>query len=166
MGYQQFLFEEYLDPIRLKAGKQTCPCCGKKMRAYRKEINKKTASLLIEIFRWCRDNKRNTFNPVRVFDSNHWAIAKMQILHYFGLISRTKHTGWWNLLPKGVDFLAGHIQIPQSVWAFNNKVILEDDAYVHIDNVVPQWQVSPSDYRFDYIPVQYRTEIPLKELKR
>ena len=37
------LLEQYLDPIRLKEGKDKCPCCGKLMRSYCKTLEVATA---------------------------------------------------------------------------------------------------------------------------
>lgn len=47
---QRTLFAGYLDPTKLKEGKEKCPCCGKNLRAYAKNLDKRLISDMILVF--------------------------------------------------------------------------------------------------------------------
>ena len=162
MNSQGILFREYLDPIRLKEGKSKCPCCGKLMRAYCKTMDKRLVQLGYDILDYLEREKRMLFKPADVWGNEadtliaHRKICDVNKLHYWKLIESLK--GGWTLTRKGFKFLTGRIQVPKSIWVFNDEVVLEDDTMVHVGNVDERWQVERSDYTFDYIPQKYETE--------
>ncbi len=161
MPQYQFLFQEYLNPLRLKAGKDKCPCCGKLMRAYCKTLDDRLVKLAWDIAIYLQKNKRQTFNPREVF-TNYHHILDFQKLGYWGIVARTDKSGWWKMTKKGWAFLMGKIKLPKKVWVFNKKVVLEEDVYfVGVDNPDPRWQEERSDYTLDYLPHKYQTEIKL-----
>lgn len=141
-----------LDPIKLRAGTEKCPCCGKLMRAYAKTLDKRLIDLLFDACWYMTDNKGMTFNPRIVWKDDHQKINDFQKLGYWKLIQRTKSAGHWKITDKGWNFTAGQIQLPRRVWVFNRQVILEDDEMVRVNHADPRWQTTRADYTMDYIP--------------
>lgn len=149
MPYQDLLFKKYLDPTRLKLGKDKCPCCGKLLRSYCKSLDQRLVQLFYEIM----DSAKNgVFNPRGVFKDDHQKINDFQKLGYWNFIERTKRNGLWSITNRGIRFVTGKIQVPKRVWVFNNKVVLEEDELVDVARVDPRWQTERRDWSLDYIP--------------
>ena len=152
--------------VKLKAGKDKCPLCGRLCRAYCKSLDKRLIKLAWDILIWMRENKRHAFNPKEVWLEDHQKINDFQKLHYFGIIERTHDSGWWKLTKKGYRFLMGEIQLPKRVWVFNNEILRDEqgnpvveDEMVNVDNADERWQRERSDWVFDYLNYNYKLEI-------
>lgn len=162
--YQKGLFSEYMDPVRLKAGKDNCPCCERPMRAYAKTLDKRLVLLAYDIVDHLEKQQKEKFkmNDVWALEADpvvaHRKICDANKLHYWDLVRQEKRGGAWKITRKGYEFLTGKIQLPKTVWVFNDRVVLEDDTMVHVGNVDERWQTSRADYVFDYVPQHYNTE--------
>lgn len=155
---QRGLFEQYLNPIKLKEGKSKCPCCGKRMRSYCKTLDQRLVNLAWDIMFYLKQNKTEKFTARHVWD-DHEKINDFQKLHYWGIIERD---GRWTMTYKGKQFLMGSIQLPKRVWVFNNRVVMEEDnAFVTVDKADPRWQQYRTDYTLDYVPRKYQTNFQL-----
>ena len=161
MNIQQHLFSEYLDPIKLKEGKQKCPCCQRPVKAYGYVITDKLVNLAYEITNWCSASSKLTFSPEEVFIGDYKALTQFQKLKMFGIIERTNHSGWWKLTKKGYKFLRGDIKLPRKVWVFADKVILKDDIFVSINQIEKCWKERSQDWTLDYILQPYQTEFQI-----
>ena len=152
------LFDQYLDPVRLKEGKDKCPCCGKLMRAYCKTLDKRFAGYLEDMFIFLRNRPSMIFRPEEIFGDDHRKLNDFQKLGYWGLINK-EGGGRWKMSPKVVRFLFNKISLPKRLWVFNNKVILTEDETVTIDKLDPRWQECRADYAQDYVPQNYKLEL-------
>lgn len=156
---QPSLFAQYLDPIKLKEGKEKCPCCGKRMAAYAKTLDVRLAGILKEIESYLDERKQKTFTLNEVFNLDHHKINDSQKLHYYKIIERIPKTELWKITQRGRDYLANKIPMPRHVWVFNNEVILEDDDLRFIGQLDPRWQTTKFDFCADYILQPYQTVI-------
>ena len=160
---QKTLFAGYLDPVKLKEGKEKCPCCGKNLRAYAKNLDKRLIGLAWDILIYIEKNKLERFEAKWILD-DHQKINDFQKLHYWGIIEEERGSSKWRLTNKGRRFLMGEIQLPRKVWVFNNKVVLEEDEeMVNVDSVDERWQRCRLDYTMDYVPQKYQTEFNLEQ---
>jgi hypothetical protein len=164
MSFQDALFRDHLDPIRLKEGKEKCPCCKRPMKAYGYNLNKKQVDLAYRIFEWCARVNEWEWNAEEVFKSDVRAHKQFSKLQYHGIIKLINHNGIWKITKIGTDFLTGRITLPRKVWVFDNHVILRDDSFVHVDKVEPEWKIERADWIMDYIPQPYKTTLQPSEL--
>lgn len=149
-----------LDPIKLKAGKEKCPCCKKLMRAYKKTLDRRLVDLAYEASEWMKNKKRQSFQIREVFEE-HNKVNDFQKLKYFGIYRKVGRNNLWELTPRGYQFLFEGYSIPRFVWVFNSQVILRDDEKINVGKIDPRWQETRSDYTFDYIPKSYETELAI-----
>ncbi len=136
-------------PERLKKGKDSCPTCGRLMRAYAKTMDLRLVKIFYEIA--AKGRKNSYFNPRGVFMDDHHKVTDFQKLHYWGFIERTKKNGLWKIKQRGWSFLNGTIQVSKTVWVFNNKVVADDGIMVDISKVDDRWQENRADWAYDYI---------------
>lgn len=146
-----------LDPVKLKAGKDKCPCCGKLMRAYCKTLDRRLITLAWDILVFIRSKNYHSFNPREVWSDNHHKINDFQKLHYWRIIEKCDKAGWWKMTKTGYDFLMKRINLPREVWIFNNKVIERSEVLIDAGQADPRWQIEKSDWAFDFLPYQYKT---------
>jgi len=151
--YQQGLFNEYLDPIKLKEGKQLCPCCSRPLKAYGYEITKELVDIGMKILEWCIGNKNYNFLSKEIFEG-HKELTQFQKLQYFGIIKRLDKSMEWRLTKTGYLFLKGSIQLSEKVWVFRNKVVLREDRMIYVGQVQLDWKTR-WDWINDYILVSY-----------
>lgn len=151
------LFSQFLEPQKLKEGKDKCPCCGKLMRAYCKTLDKRLVLLAKEAFSYMNKQGLKTVAIGEMFGGDYKKVNDFQKLGYFGLFERCEGRNRWQLTPIGKRFFAGEMKIPKRVWIFNNQIVDSEDELVTVDQVDPRWQECRSDYTFDYVPQRYET---------
>jgi len=162
---QQGLFKEYLDPIKLKEGKQKCPCCNRLMKAYHKTLDDRLVDLAYEILGFLMGNIKLNFNPREVWGNDlngHEKILDFQKLRYWGIIEKTGRSGWWFITKLGDEFLKHHTGVVRDCWPFNGEVILWGDDVVFAKYPDERWQKEKSDWTLDYLPVNYKTTFELQ----
>jgi hypothetical protein len=152
---QQGLFSQYLDPVKLKAGKDKCPVCGRICRAYCKTLDDRLIKQAWDILIFLHEKKCKTFNPREVWNDDYKKILDMQKLSYWDIIERTKKSGYWTLTNRGFRFLTKGIMLPRELWIFNREIIETSDVMITVDQVDERWQVDRSDYIYDFLPLNY-----------
>lgn len=156
MSYQSVLFSDYLDPIKLKAGKEKCPCCKRPMKAYGYNLDQKLVSLALDVYAYCGEKQSVAFNPKNVWPDNVSALTQFQKLKCHGIIERSGM--WWTLTKRGYKFVRGEIKLPKKVWVFDDKIILKEDEFVSVEQAEPRWKETYQDWVMDYILTPYETE--------
>lgn len=148
-----------IDIVKLKEGKEKCPCCGKLMRAYCKTLDDRLIKQAWDILIFLQEHKCNSFNPREVWNDNYKYILDFQKLSYWRIIERTERAGYWEMTGRGIRFLTRGLQLPREVWVFNRNVIEESDVMITVDKVDPRWQTERSDWTMDFLPFKYKTII-------
>ena len=126
-------------------GCERCPTCHQpwpKPWAHRMDLSK--VNLLIDIARcrarepgWVKvqvdpKTKHNT-KGVRVILSDHVHALRLK---WFGLIETSeKRSGLYRVLPKGLDFLAGRVSVPERIYVRDAKVVSEDRTQKFVNDV-------------------------------
>lgn len=158
MKYQQGLFSEYLDPIKLKEGKTKCPCCARPMKAYGYNLDFMMVDIAMRIYQHCVRSKTPYFSPKELFAGSVREYTQFQKLQYFGIIKREKNGHGWKLTWTGYKFLKGKIKLPKKVWVFRNTVVLKEDELISVFRAQPNWKVTYFDWINDYILQPYETD--------
>jgi hypothetical protein len=153
-----------IDFIKLKEGKEKCPCCKRLMRAYKKTLDKRLVDLAYEAEAFMRNHNRYNFQIREVFADDHLKVNDFQKLRYFGLFKKVGRNNLWELTPRGYQFLFEGYAVPRYVWVFNRQVILRDDEKITVGKIDPRWQEHKLDWALDYLPQKYNAEIQQKDL--
>lgn len=100
-----------------------CPVCEQTVKLYRRKLNSGMALTLWQMF--IVEPKGN--KPIHVKDllrekslpnTHDWTL-----LAHWGIIEGAGNpTGYWKVTPKGVDFIMGRLNVPDSIMMYNNKV--------------------------------------------
>jgi len=162
---QQVLFQNYLDPIKLKEGKTKCPCCNRAMKAFGYSLNENLIEYAGFIYDHCKYQKNDMFLSKHV-SPDHKFLSQFQKLKPFGIIRRQKKSSYWKLTRLGKQFMEGRAALPEKVWVFNDEVVLESDEQVNVGQAkrTKEWKQCSFDWVVDYIPQGYKTELRVKEL--
>lgn len=165
MKYQLGFFSEYLDPIVLKEGKKSCPCCGRQMKAFGYTLNDDLIKIAVDIMAYCQLNKTKFFRSKDV-SQDHKFLSQFQKLKLFKIINKEPKSSHWYLTKAGYSFLKGNISLPKKVWVFNNKVILEEDEFVDVGiaKQTENWKRCQLDWCLDYILHPYKNQLAIEEL--
>lgn len=159
------LFQSYLDPIKLKEGKAKCPCCERSMKAFGYSLNESLIEYAGYIYDYCEYYKTNRFRSKDI-TPDHKFLSQFQKLKMFGIIRREKKSSYWVLTRVGKSFMQGRTVLPEKVWMFNNKVILESDEVVNVGQAkrTADWKKCSLDWTLDYVLRDYKSELKVKEL--
>lgn len=122
-----------------------CPCCGRFVKKYRRQIHSTMAITLIAIYHLSKDGKFHhvseifTRSRVAIHRLNGGDWAKMS---GWGLIEEmpkdpdqtsTRTSGFWRITQKGIDFVWCRIKVPRYMYVYNQKIEgFSDDDFVDI----------------------------------
>lgn len=106
-----------------------CPVCNRWGKVYARPVNRTMARSLI----WLAHATTNAEGWVDVPKSGpRWLVQSNQLptLRWWGLVARkenegetnTKHSGYWCVTDKGLDFLNNGARIPKKVFTYNDTV--------------------------------------------
>lgn len=111
---------------RLEAG-QTCPCCSKPSRIYRRKVNVQMVRTLIELYR--RHGMEFAYLPPirRAVGADNREESK---LAYWGLIEEEAtrredggRAGYWRVTSAGESFVLGHATIPKYARIYGRRLL-------------------------------------------
>lgn len=135
---KQYLRDNWNTP-----GGCTCPCCGQRVKLYKRKIHKGMAVDLIRVYREQRRLGWTEFIHVEKYlqstgksYSHNFALAE-----FWGLAERSKAEpeqpaartgGLWRLTALGREFVAGRMTVPKFVYTFNHRKYYQSDERVNI----------------------------------
>ena len=132
-----------------------CPCCDRWGKVYRRHFNSSMAKALIwlvgEGFDWT--DVPNT--------APKWLTRTNQLptVRWWGLVVRresedraVKHSGMWQPTRRGIAFASNEIELPSTVYTYNNKVVRYDDNLIRIQDAFKT--------HFDYEQVMLPVPVP------
>jgi len=132
---------------RLGEGAQ-CPCCTQFAKKYPRTIHSTMARQLIAFYHASQEAGLSSVNGQ--FPFVEWAKVMPQEFHaqrgtdfvklaYWGLIEEQPNTdpdrrssGFWRLLPKGVDFVTGKLGVKKRAIIYSNRVLAFEGDVVYI----------------------------------
>ena len=107
-----------------------CPCCGQKVKLYKRKVNSGMVIFLIGLYRLADKNKRkNYFRNTDVMKEMNLSATSLDysVMKHFGLImemtnedNTKKSSGYWGITSKGFSFISGQ-KIQKHVLIYNNK---------------------------------------------
>lgn len=119
---------------RLQAGERvTCPCCERTAAYNPKTLNNglcKSLEFLSKAVHeeggnrdkwWRRPSRHLTHTQASAAALlRHWGLAESK-----GPVSkaRGKDSGWWRITARGVDFVFGHLRVPEKIRLYNGQMI-------------------------------------------
>jgi hypothetical protein len=118
----------------------TCPCCGQRVKVYRRTITSAMALALILIERRARAHNNEWFHvPSYLSATTHGAAARggdWSKLRYWGMLQQlgdvrpdgSTRTGMWRMTDMGVDFVHERISVPKVVLVYNQTLLGHDSA--------------------------------------
>ena len=122
-----------------------CPCCDRWGKIYARQFNSSMAKALIWLvgkgLRWT--DVPNT--------APKWLTRTNQLptVRWWGLVVRresedraVKHSGMWQPTRRGIAFASNEIELPSTVYTYNNKVVRYNDDLIRIQDAFKT--------RFDY----------------
>jgi hypothetical protein len=106
-----------------------CPVCDRWGKVYARNINKSMAKSLI----WLCNARSDEAGWVNVpVNGPQWVVRTNQLptLRWWDLVERRpntedekkKHSGYWRVTQKGLDFVLKHTRVPKKVFTYNGEV--------------------------------------------
>lgn len=120
---------------RLETG-AACPCCKQHAKIYKRKLNSGMAASLVAFARvtlqmsppegWLKvpDDFVNTSTVLKVLKNReynklrYWSLLEPHAPDQFG---DTPYTGKWRITEMGLQFARGEIEIPESVFIYDNR---------------------------------------------
>lgn len=98
-----------------------CPCCQNNCKVYHRHINAGMARSAITIFRLHRAGDAWVNVPRQVGATSR----EEGKLAYWGLITEdpVRHSGFWQLTPKGELWVLNRITVPYTALVYNNRLL-------------------------------------------
>lgn len=146
MKFQLDLFLQHFPIDQLKRKGTECPWCYRGTKAYGYELDDKLVSRGIKILEWCINNRTTTFIPKVVFGETDTEFNKLKYWHILEKVGSK-----WRITRTGNRFLTGKTTLPSKIWVYDDRVIEQEDIFVHIDSVEPRWKFMQSHWKNDYI---------------
>jgi len=126
-----------------------CPCCGTRMKIYKRRLNDGMARALTAIAElskehadvdgWLPVGKKSEIMPASVaLQLHHWEYPKLK---FFGLLESmpapaANKDGLWRVTPHGVAFLAGKVPARAYVRELKGKVMRISKRRVYLSDVL------------------------------
>ncbi len=122
-----------------------CPCCGQRVKIYKRKLYDVQASWLV----WLVSQHRLSLAvdgsgwvkvsayPLPGGDygkTTFWGLAELRPKDPTDTTRRT--SGMWRPTQLGIDFVFGRVSVPEFVMVYNNNVVDVSDTQVHIQDVL------------------------------
>ena len=118
--------------------KKHCNCCGAPIVEYKHSLSKGLARCLYRLV-------QAGGGPVNAntLGLNYNQQSNFQKLRYWGLIEKSdpgsEKGGFWELTPKGWEFVKGSISVPRSAITYRGEVIRTEGGIVAITDITEGW---------------------------
>ena len=108
-----------------------CPACGQSVKLYKRTLNRGMASVLIDIYKVCREQNVEYLHVSEHFlgQKDNAVAREYSKLRFWGLLEEEpgerengNGTGRWRVTPLGEAFVKGRVLVPRSVLVFNNQL--------------------------------------------
>lgn len=140
-------------PSEMAAGSARCPCC-QQFTVLRPIVMSYVLVRALRIMHLVEQSGRLTKGDDMAAHGRTMYCTYSQ-LKFWGLIK--KHTeAEWLITASGIEFLAGHLQIPRQVWVFNNAVRdveLDNGGMIYIHQVNERGIRSRQEAREAAVPI-------------
>jgi hypothetical protein len=130
---------------KLQGGQiRPCPCCGQKVKIYKRKLNANMARWLIWLVKAYRDARRWwSVNEGPVLQNRKGGGDFAKLVHW-GLIrekpneadSSKRTSGFWKPTKKGALFARMKIEVPSHVHLYNNEIVGWSDTPITIENAL------------------------------
>lgn len=140
---RQYLHENWEKPEGV-----SCPCCGQKVKIYKRTINHSIAAMLIKLYKLTR--LTNDYVHIKDLYLDGRRGSDFGILKHRGLITqkdnddpKKKTSGYWRLTAKGQRFVEGREVQQKYISLYNNHFYGYSGPYISIVDCLGEY----FDYR-------------------
>lgn len=124
---------------RLTGGVQ-CPCCDRKVRLYKRTINRGMAVALATMYAAAKTDWAHKPTVLRGVGSaardesllTHWGLFEESL----GVREDGGRAGWWRVTEDGERFLRGALTVPRHVYLLNNQPLLFEGEHIDIHDAL------------------------------
>ena len=119
-----------------------CPCCGGRVKAYKRRLNRAKVRELQQIYVRIDETDGETYDYTHV-PSLGISLVNREYpkLRWWGLLEPRDlgasaddgTAGWWRLTPAGVKFLRGELRVPNMVVEYRSQFLRFADDAVAVD---------------------------------
>jgi hypothetical protein len=125
-----------------------CPCCDRWGKIYARTLNETMARSVV----WLAHNSADGTWVDVPKTGPRWLVRSNQLptLRWWGLVERMyneddptkKHSGYWRVTQKGVEFANNRLQVPKKVYTYNAEVEGFSEELVTIKDCVENFDYS------------------------
>lgn len=119
-----------------------CPCCGKKVKIYKRNLSKDMAKFLVMVVSKYRESARFYATNEIIQGGNKNATDGIYLTHW-GLLEKSNDSnrgvqgvGLYRPTSEGIQFVLNEKLVPTHVHLFNNKKLGESFDRIHIKTVL------------------------------
>lgn len=100
----------------------SCPCCGQYAKEYPRLLNSNMCGFLISLYmigdpsEWIH-HKHLTYTGRDYSYLSHWGLAETRPSD-----DEKKHSGYWRITARGVQFVVGQIKAPKYAYLYDNQL--------------------------------------------
>ena len=129
--------QEYLEKEReIKQGVD-CPCCGQRVKIYKRKLNQQMAETLIKLYKLHKNQPEKSYWHITTIGNQHGGdFAK---LIHWGLIAPAEFevkngrtNGFWGITVKGRLFVEDSVKVPDFIKIYNKKKYGESEDLIGI----------------------------------
>lgn len=107
--------------------KEFCPHCGQSIMKHRQALTKGLVGILLKVANY----HKTEFHLQKDVSLTKNEYTNFQKLKFWGLVKKSdKISGAWSITGIGYKFLMNEIDLPYSVYTFNNRVVEQDSEKV------------------------------------
>ncbi len=114
-----------------------CPLCAQQVKLYRRSINQSMVAELVRLYKKTLQEPHKIYFHVNIDLHRPASASGIDKLRHWGLVeaksgenSKTggKHSGYWKILPKGIDFLEGRERVPKYIKTYDGAFFGFDES--------------------------------------